>query len=377
MQRRAFRARRDVFEEPGMRALWRPLSAAAVLNVIVAAAAAAQTVVVTRAPPGAPVELAVNSAIVATATADSAGHATIPIPPDARGGKTESDAYVFVEYCGNLRRVILIEPGMQGLPGGECLRKEAPGVYIIRPVTTLVVDVSETAPSVLLRQGPAPASWLTDQVDRPRTGKRAAAPGRGLYLFGGGGVGSFANAVAFACGSNSTCTGGTKPATFSVGATFWLTPFLAAEGSYLKPGEVRLTGGLDTLYNYASTLQTDVLTMVGKVGLPTSYVRIYGFGGATFSRANWNTLQTIDDQTILVDDVETTVTGGAQSLKLFTQGWGWTAGGGFEVPVSKRVSIFGESGLARIKGNDRQGGEGKVNERVLYIIGGVRVRILG
>ena len=104
---------------------------------------------------------------------------------------------------------------------------------------------------------------------------------------------------------------------------------------------------------------------------------MYGFGGATFSRAHWNTLQTIDDQTVLVDDVETTITGGAQSLDLHTQGWGWIAGGGLEVPASKRMSIFGEGGLAAIKGDDRQGGEGKMDDRVFYFLVGIRVRILG
>ena len=359
-----------------MRAPWRPLVAAAVLNLIVVAAAAAQTVIVTKAPPGATIELVVNSAVAATVTADATGAATIPLTPEARGGKAESDTYVFVEYCDSLRRVILIEPGMEGYPGGQCPRREVPGAYVLRQITTLLVNLSEPAPSVLVRQGKVPPAWLTDEVESSPAAKPANAPSRGLYAFGGGGLSSFANAAAFACGSQE-CSGSTMPLTFTAGATFWLTPYLGFEAAYLKPGEVRLDGGVETLFDFTTSLKTDVLTMVGKAGLPLAYVRVYGFGGATWSRAHWNTLESIDEQTVLVDGVETTVPGGSQSLHLYTQGWSWIAGGGLEVPVSKRMSIFGEGGRAGIKGDDRYNGEGKMDDRVFYFVAGVRVRILG
>jgi hypothetical protein len=359
-----------------MRAPWRPLVVAAVLNLVVVAAAAAQTVIVTKAPPASTVELIVNSAIAATATADPAGQATFALTPEMRGGKTDSDAYVFIEYCESLRRVILIEPGMEGFPAGQCPRREVPGAYVLRQITTLVVNVSEAAPAVLVRQGKAPVGWLTEEADQPPSPKPANAPGRGLFGFAGGGLGSFGSAAAWACGS-SECSGSTKPLVFTAGATFWLNPYVAFEGAYLKPGEVRLDGGVDTLYTFTSGLTTDILTMVGKLGVPLSYVRIYGFGGATWSRAHWDTLETIDDQTVMVDGVETTVTGGAQGLDLYTQGWGWLAGAGMEIPVSKRILIFTEGGRATIKGDDRQGGEGKLDDRVLYFVAGIRVRLLG
>ena len=359
-----------------MRAPWRPLVVAAVVNLIVAAAAAAQTVIVTKAPPGSTVELVVNSTLAATVTADPAGQATIPLTPEARGGKTESDAYVFVEYCDNLRRVILIEPGMEGFPGGQCPRREVPGAYVVRQITSLLVNVSDVAPSVLVRQGKVPSGWLTDEVDQPPSQKPANAPGRGLFAFAGGGLASFGAATAVACGGTE-CTGSTKPLTFTAGATFWLNPYVAFEGAYLKPGEVRLDGGVDTLFEYSSGLTTDVLTMVGKLGVPWAYVRIYGFGGATWSRAHWDTLEAVDDQPVIIDNVETTVTGGAQGFDLYLQGWSWVAGGGLEIPVSKRAMIFTEGGRAGIRGDDRQGGEGKINDRILYFVAGIRIRILG
>ena len=285
-----------------MRAPWRPLVLAAALNVIVVAAAAAQTVIVTKAPPGGTVELVVNSVLAGTATADSTGMATIALTPEARGGKTEADAYVFVEYCDTLRRVILIEPGMQGLPGGQCPRREVPGAFVVRQMTTLVVNVSETAPSVLVRQGKAPAAWLTDEVDRPPSPKAVNSPSRGLYGFGAGGIASLSGVRAVVCGTGE-CTGGTKPAVFSAGATFWLKPFLGIEASWLKPTDIRLTGATNA-YEYVSTFQTDVFTMVGKLGVPVSYVRPYGFGGATWNRAHWTTTQTITEQTYTIDGAD-------------------------------------------------------------------------
>jgi len=358
-----------------MRVPWRPLVVAAALSLIVAAAAVAQTVIVTKAPPGAAVELVVNSALVGTATADRTGVATIALTAEARGGKTESDAYVFVEYCDNLRRVILIEPGMQGFPGGQCPRREVPGAYVVRKITTLVVSVSETAPSVLVRQGKAPAGWLTDEVDRPVAQRRDFAGSRGLYGFGGGGIGSISDVTTVACGSGD-CVGGTTPAIFSAGATFWLKPFFGFEASWLKPTDLRLTG-TSTAYEYVTTLRTDVLTGVAKLGVPLSTVRPYGLGGVTFSRSHWTTTETINQQSATIDDVEVVLPGGTQTFNLYTQGWSWIVGGGIEGSVGKRGLIFGEGGWANVRGDDRQLGEGKTSQRIFYFIGGVRIRILG
>jgi hypothetical protein len=375
MQGRAFRACRDVFEEPGMRAPWRLLLVAAASNLILVAAAAAQTVIVTKAPPGSTVELVVNSALAGTATADKTGVATIPIPAEARGGRTESDAYVFVEYCDTLRRVILIEPGMQGFPAGQCPRREVPGAFVVRGITTLVVNVSESAPAVLVRQGKAPAGWLTDEVDEAPASKREFTGSRGLYGFGGGGIGSISDVKLVACGSGE-CTGGTMPGMFTAGATFWLKPFFGVEASWLKPTDLRVTGTTSG-YDYVTTLRTDVLTAVGKLGVPLSYVRPYGFGGVTWSRSHWTTTETIKEQTVTIDGVEVVFPGGTQTLNLYTQGWNWNFGGGMEFSVGKRGLIFAEGGWAGVKGEDRQNGEGKTDQRIFYAIGGVRIRILG
>lgn len=358
-----------------MRAPWRLLLLAAALNLSIAAASVAQTVIVTKAPPASTVELVVNSTLVATATADATGVATIQLAPEARG-KAESDAYIFVEYCdSNLRRVILIEPGMEGYPGGQCPRKDVPGGYVVRPTTTLVVNVSEAAPSVLVRQGKAPVSWLTDEVDRPPAPRRDFANSRGLYGFGAGGLGSMSDVDTVACGSQ-TCTGSTRPGIFSAGATFWYKPYLGFEASWLKPSDIRLNYA-ETAYEYVTTLRTDMLTAVGKLGVPLSVARLYGFGGLTFTRSHWKTTETIQPQSVTIDGVEVVDPGGTQTFNLFTQGWSWTAGGGMEFAVLKRGLIFAEGGYASVRGTDRQSGEGKTEQRMLYFVGGVRIRIIG
>ena len=250
-----------------------------------------------------------------------------------------------------------------------------PGAFVVRQITTLVVNVSETAPSVLVRQGKAPAAWLTDEVDRPLSPKAVNSPSRGLYGFGAGGIASLSDVRAVACGTGESA-GSTNPAVFSAGATFWLKPFFGIEASWLKPSDIRLTGASNA-YEYVSTFQTDVFTMVGKLGVPVSYVRPYGFGGATWNRAHWTTTQIITEQTYTIDGAQVVFPGGTQTFNLHTQGWSWIAGGGIEVAAGKRALIFGEGGWAGVKGDDRQLGEGKTDLRVFYIIGGVRIRILG
>jgi opacity protein-like surface antigen len=120
-----------------------------------------------------------------------------------------------------------------------------------------------------------------------------------------------------------------------------------------------------------------MITMVGKVGVPLSVVRPYGFGGLTFSRSHWTTTQIIQDQSATIDDVVVVLPGGTQTFNLFTQGWSWTAGGGMEFAVGKRGLVFTEGGFANVRGSDRQGGEGETKQRMFYIVGGVRIRILG
>jgi hypothetical protein len=102
---------------------WRPLACAAALNLIVAGGVAtAQTVVVTNAPPGSTIELALNAETIGSAKADPGGQARLSVNLVDHGGKTETDVRVYVDICASLRRVVLVERGLQPAPleRGRC-----------------------------------------------------------------------------------------------------------------------------------------------------------------------------------------------------------------------------------------------------------------
>ena len=64
-----------------------------------------------------------------------------------------------------------------------------------------------------------------------------------------------------------------------------------------------------------------------------------------------------------------------QAYLLKTEGWGWTFGGGVEGWVTPSVAIYGEGGLADLKGEAADGREGTIDDRLTYIFVGARVRI--
>ena len=92
-------------------------------------------------------------------------------------GKTEIDANVFVDICDKLHRVIVVERNK--LPDPQqpgCARRDISGLYWVRPVNTLVVDVAEGRPSLLLVKG-------SYNPECPRTWNTAP---RGFVVYGGG-----------------------------------------------------------------------------------------------------------------------------------------------------------------------------------------------
>jgi hypothetical protein len=360
-----------------MMALWRPLALAAALNVTVAVGVAtAQTVVVTNAPPGSKIELVLNAATIGSATPDASGIATLSVGLSAHGGKTETDAHIFVDVCKELRRVLLVERGQQPpAPGEGCARKEIAGLFLVRRVTTLVVDVGAAAPAVWLRQGPAPERWLKPEPEAQEGAARTWRPlPTGLVLFGSGGLNSFGDAVSLACGNVTPCSGKDRRAAYTFGGDYWVTRFLAAEGSYLKPAQVTTSGSGD-IYRFNSSLDTRIITVAGKVGVPIGPVRAYGKVGATYQRSTSTTTETIDDRTVTVDGVDQIVKGGTQTLAIRTEGWGWIAVGGLEAWVSRRVAIYGEVGGAALKGSNVDSGEGKLDEPVTIILLGIRLKV--
>jgi len=365
-----------------MMEVWRPLACAAALNLIAAAGVAtAQTVIVTNAPPGSVVELALNAETIGSAKADAAGQATLAVNLADHGGKAETDARAYLDVCASLRRVVLVERGLQpGPPGEACVRRELVDLFLLRRVTSLVVDVKDANPAAWVRQGPAPAAWLQQGSEDVRAARRAVELPKGFVLFGGGGFAKFSEAVAVSCGSVTDCSGDLTQVALTGGAEFWFTRYLSAEATYVKPSDVTATGE-GGYYRFHSILSTHIFTIAGKLGVQAGPVRIYGKGGGTYHRALSTTTETIDDRTVTVGDAtagETTeeiLKGGTQVFGLETSGWGWMFGGGLEGWVSPTLAFYMEGGYNQIRGDDRSLGEGLIKDRALYAVMGIRVHI--
>lgn len=348
---------------------WRSLAVATALVVTVGiGVAGAQTVVVRQAPAGAAIELIVNAVPAGSVKADANGDAIIPLSLFTQESKTESDAQVALEVCGEVRRVLIQERGIlpPPIPDG-CDRRDIAGVFLIRRITTLVMNVGGAVPTLLLIQGDY-------SLEPPTPGTLWLGVPNGLILSGGGGLSKFRDASAIACGTATTCDGDDSGGALSGSVAFWFNPYLAAEATYLKPADASASGNGD-IYRFTSFLDAQLLTVGGKVGVPFGPVRLFGNVGASYHWATFGTSQTTEDLTITVDGVAQTITGGTQALQLETSGWGWTFGGGIEAWLTRQVGFFGEVGRAQVKGPAVEDGEGELDDALTTVLVGIRLRI--
>jgi len=343
---------------------WRLLGAAALTMTLGAGTSYGQTVMFRHAPPGEALETVLNATKVGSGTADSSGEALVPLSLSSLN-KTEIDANIFVDICDKLHRVIVVERNR--LPDAQqpgCVRRDISGLYWVRPVNTLVVDVGDSTPSLLLVKGSYnPAS----------TRSWNPAP-HGLVLSGGGIAGWFSNQKNISCGNAPTCTGDSISLGFTGGVTFWLLPFLGAETTYVKPRDFKVSGSGDT-YKFNSTLETQILTVAGKVGAPIGPVRLYGHAGMAYHWATSTTTETINDLTITVDNVQQVIPGGIATSGFKTEGWGYLFGGGGEVWLSKYIAIYGDLTFASLTGKDKNGSEARIDDKLRYVSFGAKVHI--
>jgi hypothetical protein len=329
----------------------RLLVAAAALNVTIwTGVAAAQTVLVRHAKPGETIELDLNATKVATATADAAGGATLPL--DLRvnnAGKTEIDANIFIDTCDNLHRVIVAERGQPTAaqqPG--CERREITGLYWVRRVNTLVVDVGGPNPTIMLIKGEF-------SLEPERTWGAPA----GLVVFGGGGLTQLRDAPLIFCGTGSSCAknGGFA---YTAGATLWLKRYVGVEGSYMRPRKTTASGSGDT-YTFNSDLVLDVITLAGTVGAPIGPVRLSAKGGTNYHFGTSTTKETINSL--------------SQTLEVKTRGWGWLFGADAEVWVVPTLALYADFGFAGVRGGAVGGGEARLDDRLRFLMFGVRVHV--
>jgi hypothetical protein len=338
-----------------MTRLWRLLAIAAALNLTAGAAlAAAQTVLVRNAPPGLDVEALLNDAVTAKGTTSPSGEVSLdlklPVP--------ELDANIFVDVCEKLRRVLVVDHNKRpSAPPAGCDRREISGVFWVRPVNTLVVDVGGAQPTMLLIRGS-----YTPPKPPPAEGEEAVhalfPTPTGLTLFGSGGLGKFQQAILVACG-NVACDGHDGGLAYSFGGGFWFTRWIGVQGGYLKPRQVVGKGGEG--FTFESKFDVDVFTVTGVLGIPMGRVRAYGLAGGDFHQSTTNLTETIDTTT--------------QLFAQRTHGWALVYGGGLEVWASKKVALFSEMSFSKIKGNAEDKSEAQVNDRLRFFGIGVKIRL--
>lgn len=352
---------------------WRPLALAAALNVIAGAgAAAAQTVFVRNAGAGAPVEVAVNGTKAGSGTADAGGDATVPFDLHAQTGKDEMDANVYVDTCDKTRRVLIVDAGRAPAPAESgCERAQISGLYWVRQVNTLVVDVGGSTPKLLLIKGHYTPPKPTAEGEEGHTWRPSPT---GMVIYGAPGMTSFRDVVTISCGTVTDCSGKGTRVSAAAGATYWVTRYLGADFSYIKPAKVTASGS-GTGYRFNSKLDAEIVTVAGAIAIPAGPVRIYGKVGWDRHHATSETVETIDDVTVTVDNVPQTFKGGSQAFVTETKGWGMLFSGGLEAWIKPSFAIYGEAESAALKGTAVGGGEGQLNDRATLVLAGVRFRI--
>ncbi len=333
------------------RNVWRPLALAGVLSAIGAVTAAAQTVVIRGVPAGSSAEV-VQGASRVTGAPDAGGDAVLTGALTAPG---ETRVNFYTDICETVRRLVIVDRDAVPPPAGPgCARTPIAGVFVIQPISTIVINTSGTTPSVLLRQGPF--DFRATQTDG------GTEPPAGLVIFGGGGYGKLHEARDMSCGGIAECPGSDTGFGFGGGIGFWFTPYAGLEASYYKPKRALFEGAVGNSL-FQTTLEPQVLMFVAKLGVPAGPMRIYAMGGATWHRA---TIRTTQEGLEAIED----------EFELRTAGWGWTFGGGVEAWLAPAVAIYAEGGRAALKGGGIESfGEGKLDERMTFAIVGLKVSL--
>ncbi|HEX4347117.1 MAG TPA: hypothetical protein VHZ73_06070, partial [Vicinamibacterales bacterium] len=347
------------------RHVWKSLVLAAGLLFARGVTANAQTVWVRDMTPGATGELTLGGDKVSTGTADSSGLVQMTVP-DGRVTDAVS-MHVYVEECGNLRRVILGQEAFQP-PATDSLCQRFPitGLFDVHPDTTFVVNATGTH-AVLIRQGPAYAEWLHPVLDSNGNVKISHEPlPTGLMIGAGASLAKFGHVVSDACGDATACNGQDLRFSPSATLTLWATNFFGLEVGYFQPVDVT-AAGTNTNLTFATALQSRIATGALKIGLPAGPVRFYVNGGVDYALTVQTTTQTVV--------ASTKGEGGTQTLALKTKGVGIYFGGGFETWMGRRLAFYIDAGRAALKGNPAtDSDQGKISDSILYGTFGLRFR---
>ena len=330
----------------------------------------AQTVIVQRAEPGSTIELLLNGTPMATVVTQPGGIATLRMTITDRPNRWQSTITVLVDTCGTTRRVHLIERDRGGPPPvGPCTRDSVDGFFLLQSNTSMLVDVGVGRPTLRLRQGNMPSSWVTvGEIPSDSPLERMS-----LYVFGAGAVRNLQAPIDRVCG-DVPCEGSAMGLAYNGGVGFWIAPFLAVQGDYTHIPAFDITGAAAG-YQFDSTFGTNLLTVSGLVGYPLGSFRPYVRGGAARHRSVTTTTQATAPTTFIIDGVENTDPGGVQVYGVETEGWGWLVGGGAEMWPNTWFSLFGEFTWTYLRGSPTDGSEGDTDDRLMLWLFGVKVRV--
>jgi hypothetical protein len=356
---------------------WRRLAlTAALLLTVGSGVAAAQMVTVRNAPPGAPIEILFDGSPLVSGKADNAGDAKLGIMLQLTKGDWESDVRMYVDVCGEAYHIGLVDRlSLSPTPADGCERREVSGLFVIKAATNLLVDVAAGRALVYLRQGPLPKAWMLSEkeaVEQPLRLRRPAPTG--LVAFAGAGRTRFGTGLLYECGDVVDCKPDNASTSFTVGASIWVTRWLAVEGGYVKPESLKISGSGGN-FRFNSSLETQFITAVGKIGIPIGPFRPYGIAGANYHRSLRTTNQVNDEETVTEGDVTVTYPANTQTWASATDGVSWLFGGGAEFWLSKRIGLYGEITRGAVKGSGLNSTEGKIDDRITCFWGGARVKI--
>jgi hypothetical protein len=338
-----------------------------------ASTASAQTVIVKGAPAASNVDFILNTTVVASGTADATGVATLTAPP-AAALTQDIEARIWLDVCSDRRRIVVVGRRVDPPSAEACNRMPIEGLFLVRGISSIVIDVGPSVPVLRLRQGRAPREWIVGPTEKT-PGVRRPLP-TGLVLFGGAGVGRIRDFDALFCGDVAGCSASVRPRVLTAGLTYWFSRFAGAEASYVDFGDISAEGS-GTSYRFTSTMQGALVTLAGKGGATIGPVRIYGNFGANYQRSRFTTVETADDLTVTVGDVQQTLPGGSETFQWRTGGWGVSIAGGAEFWFSTMLGAYGQYDRLTLKGGDLGNGEARTDDLVQAVTFGVRVKLPG
>jgi hypothetical protein len=331
----------------------RLLTIAAVIIFGTGSFAGAQTVMVRGAVPGETIEVLLNGTAAGTGTIDGTGVGTATFTvPTGDTARPEMNARLFLDTCGKVRRVHVVEQNqLPPDPQDGCQRSDIGGIYWVRQRSTIVINVANAIPVVLLRQG---------SYNPSTSGPRRPAP-TGLIIFGGGGLAQLPDVFVLPCGTVADCSGDDMSGAFTAGVNYWPFRWFGLEASYMKPST--LSGeGTYTSFTFTETIEVhNVVNLVAKLALPVGPVRLYGQGGGNWHESTSSTVQTL----------------GAESttFNLDVEGWGWTFGGGIEAWVAPRFALYGEANISKLNGDAKDNSTASFENRMRSYLFGARFKI--